>query len=389
MTLPWQINNIGTHTFGITSSNPTVPSEGGFEVPHQMEREYIYWIAKKLCKQASQPVIDLVDGYFCGGGTEGNIEGLWLGREALRAKGAQEMAILITPLTHYSVIKAAHLLDIRQHIVMVDINAQLEMDLASLRSTINRLIEQGLHHFIIVGTVGTTLCGSVDPIQGINQVIRESTDDTHFYFHVDASFGGYTVPFVTDDVLIGFENSEVQSIVVDGDKMGMLPYPGGVFLCRKNLQKLIQIDVPYIGSHMDATVSGSRSFVSVACGWYYIQQFGEKQHSEMVKECLRQRDRLASMLQGIPGLTLLPMSPYTNQLPVAMNLDLKHLNPLYNLRGDEIMYQGQLITVYKFCIFPHTFNHFETLVHDLQEALQASETPPHKKQQRWGEPHSH
>lgn len=343
-----------------------------------MEREYIYWMAKKLCKHDPQNVIDLVDGYFCGGGTEGNLEGLWLGREALVAQGATPagIVILLTPLTHYSIVKAAHLLDLKQHILMVPTNSQLEMDLVALRTTIDGCVSQGLHHFLIVGTVGTTLCGSIDPIQGINRIIQQYSREAKFYFHVDASFGGYTVPFVTDEVQIGFENSEVQSIVVDGDKMGMLPYPGGVFLCRKNLQQLIQIEVPYIGSHMDATVSGSRSFLSVACGWYYIHHYGEEHHRQMVQECLTQRDRLASMLRVIPGITLLPMSPYTNQLPVSMDLDLTRMNPLYNLRSDEIVYQGRKITVYKFCIFPHTFGHFEQLIHDLQQALKEPHQEP-------------
>lgn len=370
--VPLHINSIGTHTFGITQKTCDVPSEGGFEIPHKMERDFIWWIASMFYKNIlPQEVTDFIDGYFCGGGTEGNIEGLWIGREYLRSFSQDEVILVVTPLTHYSVMKGAHLLGIDKQLRFVKVNEKFEMDIDDLKKTID---EVSFHskNILIVGTVGTTLCGSIDPICQINSLIRNYATKANFYFHIDASFGGFTVPFITEEILVGFENSEVKSIVVDADKMGLLPYPSGIFLCRKNLQNLVKIDVPYVGSHMDMTISGSRTFVSVACGWYYMKAYGVPWHRLMVEQCISFRDKLAEMLKRVKGVIVLPYSPYTNMLPITAEIDPQLMNPLYNLRSDEVEYQNKSIRVYKLCIFPHTFNHLDQFVSDLAEAIDKS-----------------
>jgi tyrosine decarboxylase/aspartate 1-decarboxylase len=371
---PLQINNIGTHTYGITSSNSDVPVEGGFETPNKMEREYIWWIAQMLYKTLKGDIRDHIDGYFCGGGTEGNIEGMWIGREYLKSKSSDPINVIVTPLTHYSVLKGAYILNINDHTQYVKCNDRFEMDLDDLKNTIDRVILTS-NNLLIVGTASTTMCGSIDPISGINDIIL-SYKKTHplvnFYFHVDASFGGFTIPFVTNDILIGFENSEVQSITVDADKMGMLPYPSGIFLCRKDWQKLVKINVPYVGSHMDMTISGSRTAVSIACGWYYMKQYGVPWHRSMVQQCIAKRDELVEMLKNVEGVTILPYSPYVNMLPISVKIDPHTLNPLYNMRSDEVEYHGQKIPVYKLCIFPHTFEYFNQFVTDLEHAIEQS-----------------
>lgn len=371
MLTPLQINNIGSHTNGITSQNTEVLSEGGFEVPHQMERDYIWEISKMFYKTIPDGMIkDVIDGYFCGGGTEGNIEGLWIGREYLKSKCNDDIVVIVTPLTHYSIAKGAHILGINQHIQFVKMNDKFEMDVSDLKLTIDKLMTT-YHNFLIVGTVGTTMCGSIDPISEINKLIK-SYQTVNFYFHVDASFGGFTVPFVTNpsQILVGFENSEVKSIVIDADKMGLLPYPSGIFMCRKDLQNHVMIDVPYVGSHMDMTISGSRTFVSVACGWYYLKHYGVPWHTQFVTECIAKRNTLAEMLSHIKGVTVLPCSPYTNMLPISASFDSKYMNPLYNMRCDQLEYQGKMINVYKLCIFPHTFNYFDQFASDLSHAIE-------------------
>ena len=364
---PLQINNIGTHTYGITSDNSSVQTEGGFDVPHQMEKEYVWWIARMFAKHDPMNVINLVDGYFCGGGTEGNIEGLWIGRQWLK-ETPDHIGLLLSPLTHYSVVKGAHILEINKHIKYAKTNEKFEMDINDIKCVLESFLREGITKIIIVGTIGTTVCGSIDNIKEISYLI-DTFPKMKIYFHIDASFGGFTAPFVDEQNLYGFENRNVQSIVVDGDKMGMLPYPSGIFLCRKGLQDNIKIDVPYVGSHMDMTISGSRTFVSVACGWYYINTIGTNGHKQMVAECIAKRNDLAKKLTNVRGVTVLPYSEYTNILPISTPFEVSsQMDPNYNMRYDLVDYHGKSIIIYKLCIFPHVFNYIDRFVRDLDAA---------------------
>ena len=173
------------------------------------------------------------------------------------------------------------------------------------------------------------------------------------------------------DGYYGFEHAHVQSIVVDADKMGMLPYPSGIFLCRKNLQSIVNIDVPYISGHMDMTISGSRTFLSAACGWYYMNVIKDSGHTKMVAECIQKRNELVEKLKAVEGVTILPYSNYINILPISTPFDVSNkMHPNYNLRFDHIRYNNKDVIVYKLCIFPHTFAHIDQFVQDLKQALQ-------------------
>lgn len=60
--VPKHINAVGSHTHGIKG-------EGGFETIQKIEAQVIWMVASMI---GGSP--KTVDGYFCGGGTEANIE---------------------------------------------------------------------------------------------------------------------------------------------------------------------------------------------------------------------------------------------------------------------------------------------------------------------------
>jgi glutamate/tyrosine decarboxylase-like PLP-dependent enzyme len=373
-----QINMIGTHTINSSSQHEDNIGEGGFEIAQYYEREFIWWVGRKLCKHDPEHIKDLIDGYMNSGATESNIEGLWIAREYLRSLDPSPIYVVFTALTHYSITKAMHLLDIKNHQIIKH-DDDFSMDINDLRDTLNELMTK-TKNVIIIGNVGTTACGSIDSIHQINSVIDEFTGKLNVYFHVDAAFGGFTVPFAQDSMLVGFENSNVKSIAIDGHKMGRLPYPSGIFLCRKGLQQYVERRVQYIRGHSDDTVIGSRSAVGPICGFKYKETFGYDGHKQYVNECLINRDRLSGMLSCLPFVTILPHSPYTNMLPVIINVENgkipekyteEGLLKDYHLRNDEFMWHGQTRTVYKLCIMEHTFPVFEQFIKDLLDVYQA------------------
>lgn len=426
-----QINNIGTHTHNRAGDHP---AEGGFDETQRMEAEAIWMLASVMGGNR-----ETVDGYFCGGATEANLMGVWIGREYLRGHPDpmnRGIAVLCTPLTHYSVHKACGITDIGQSgvrvcvqcghehllvrdprgtgVVYVGMNDHGEMSPDALERTFRLLYADGFRRFIVIGNVGTTALGSIDPIVEIGAFIETQERETlaRFYLHVDAAFGGFTVPFVNPRLMFGFNVPRVMSVAVDGDKMGQLPYPAGVFLCRRGLQSLAARTVPYVLGHQDDTVSGSRSSLAPVLAWFQFQFEGMAGQRAYVEACIKARDRLAELLTTeLPAgiYRVLAVSPWVNLLPVVMSMDGTRipeaftskkirkedvppaLHPFlgmlddYHLRSDFIPRvpsdpDSCPSVVYKICVMPHLFTDadgrptdakFKQFVADLKAADQA------------------
>jgi len=94
-------NHIGCHTVGT--------SEKAFKGTQEIEREVLNVIAVDIFK--AQP--DSIDGYISSGGTEANIQALWMYRNFfMHHKNAilDEIAIISSEDTHYSIAKGANIL---------------------------------------------------------------------------------------------------------------------------------------------------------------------------------------------------------------------------------------------------------------------------------------
>lgn len=414
--LRMQLNAIGTHTHLKDDGQggwEKTPGEGGFDDVQIMESQAIWMISGML---GGTP--QTIDGNFCQGGTEANLQGMWIGREWLREtlvagdqiNAEKKIVIFVTPLVHYSVIKAAELLGLGKHerklctkcghhhrfigpmdgsgVNMVAMNSQGEMDPEALKSAILEKYRHGWRRFMVVPTVGTTALGSVDPIHQISQAldsIHKQHNDALMYMHVDASFGGFTVPFLNPEHNIGFDTNTpyLQSMALDADKMGHMPYPAGIFLCRKNLQDKIGRRVEYVGGHKDDTVSGSRSALAPLLAWYQFQALGIDGHTTYVRKCIELRDKLAIMIANTfspEQVDFFPRSNFTNFLPLEIKLKdgkIPHslvengLMEPYHLRDDCFPSNQRDVSscpcfVYKICIMPHhTLSHIKRFVADL------------------------
>lgn len=428
------INLIGMHTHGKYEDGVWVPKkgEGGFEHAQQLEAKVIWMIAGMI---GGTP--ETIDGLFCGGGTEANLQGMWVGRNWLRKHCTEPdrkvpnrrktdrretdrgdpiqkgIVILTTPLLHYSIIKNADILDIgegsfvrckkckKSHIfrsdssgagvTLVGMNSAFEMDVADLRRVVEEKYAKGFRRFMIVPTVGTTDTGSIDPIEAISSFIHafEKETKSKFYMHVDASFGGFTVPFVNPELKIGFTNPHVMSMTLDGDKMGRLPYPAGVFLCRKNLTTYIARRVAYVRGNMDDSVSGSRTALPAVLAWYQYSRDGVEGQRKYVQDCLDARNALAEKLEREMSdlVKVMPYSQWTNLLPIMILNDRKELKrhfveggilAAYQMRSDRIPHDTMDInscpdTIYKLCIMPHLLREgvLDTFVENLKRALRS------------------
>lgn len=377
-------NLIGAHTH-------SEKGEGGFEDVQAMERWAVRWISNLMGDQTA-------DGYFAGGGTEGNIMGMWIAREYLKHNNqAQEkkdfhITAIVPETIHYSVLKAFDMLGIIDW-VFVKNDSDLLIDMDDLRKIIDNKSTNGTTSFIIVGTSGICISGGNDPITEISDMIDEyksKEDSPDFYFHVDAAFAGFTVPFLTNDVQIGFRNKNVFSMVLDGHKMGLIPYPSGIFMCRKGFQEYVTRDVHYIRGGHDDTISGSRSAIGPVSAWYMFHKYGFEGYQKLAQDCITHRDILKKMLteRNIHGVRILKCDPYVNFMPVIIDIkdgkipekiEEEELYP-YHMRSDKFMIDGKEEYVYKVCVMRHTFmkngqhtlEHFTNFINDIENIVNSN-----------------
>ncbi len=308
-------NHIGYHTL-----NPNKPAEMGFAGTQALERDLVYRVASLL--GSKNPELG-IDGYVCNGGTDGNMHGLWMGMEKLvrdvpvgRKHNRKGVVILTSCLQHYSVLKwfnfrfgAETRMGVpRKHrsiLYELGTNERGEVTAPEVVRAIRLLYRRGYRRFLLALTAGTTNLGSVDQIPEINRALfalrRElGPRRVGFYIHVDAAFGGFILPFLEPGYKFGFQNRLVGSMCVDAHKMGRLPYPTGVFLCRKGwMRRYTSTKAPYLPNHVDYTLIGSRPGASAVATWAATQLLGWDGYKLAAEACMETTRYLKQRLEAL------------------------------------------------------------------------------------------
>ena len=112
--------------------------------------------------------------------------------------------------------------------------------------------------------------------------------ENDIYLHVDAAFGGYSIPFLNE---IGYELPKfdfslrgVCSITIDPHKMGLAPIPtGGILFREKKYLDAMSIETPYLTEERQSTIVGTRTGASTAATWALLKYFGKRRLSEGFK----------------------------------------------------------------------------------------------------------
>jgi glutamate/tyrosine decarboxylase-like PLP-dependent enzyme len=216
-------------------------------------------------------------------GSEFNIAQRGLG-PILAATGLRPV-VLASAAAHYSIAKACNVLGYGEAAArLIPVNERFQMDMGALEETLRGLAPDE-YLAAVIGIVGTTEEGAVDPIHRIRFLRDRSEQEWNrsFWIHVDAAWGGYLrtlfnglpvrhVPHgagleaVCDEYIraldlherfeldVGLDHPDVRTLEVrwsdretyaaflamaDGDsttvdphKMGYIPYPAGVVAFR-------------------------------------------------------------------------------------------------------------------------------------------------------------
>jgi tyrosine decarboxylase/aspartate 1-decarboxylase len=257
-------NHIGCHTL--------VRGEKIFKGTQEIERELI-----KLCaEEIFEGDADAQDGYVASGGTEANIEALWIYRNyfisELKAT-VNNIAIVYSEDSHYSLSKGANLLNIHSIVIKVDKNTR-EIIFPDLAEKIANAMENGIKYFIVNMNLSTTMFGSVDDIDKVTSFFNEK--NITYKLHVDAAFGGFIYPFSVSENRYTFKNKNITSITIDAHKMLQTPYGTGIFLIRKEWMKYVKTSEAQYIPGTDHTLCGSRSGANAIAAWMVLYNYGSE-----------------------------------------------------------------------------------------------------------------
>jgi tyrosine decarboxylase/aspartate 1-decarboxylase len=228
-------------------------------------------------------------GYITTGGTESNIQAL---RAAVQSHGRVDRAkanVIVPESAHYSFEKASQLLGIELRKASLD--DELRVDPTEMASLIDK------HTVALVAVAGTTEFGQVDPVEEIGRLAEEEG----IYFHVDAAFGGFVIPFLKGcQPAFDFTVPGVSSIAIDPHKMGMSTIPSGGLLYRKeSLMQPLEISAQYLTSQFQTSLAGTRSGASAAATYAVMRYLGRDGYRNIVAQCMENTQLLVDNMRRI------------------------------------------------------------------------------------------
>lgn len=279
-------NHIGCHTHTREKSEPF------FQGTQKIEIELIDLIAEEIFK--AEP--NSCDGYVSPGGTEANIQAMWVYRNYFQQEhGAKldEIALIYSADSHYSLPKGANLLGLNSIIIDVDFWTR-KLDLDQLKTQIQNAQAEGVKHFIVFQNLATTMFGSIDPIEETTAILKEN--NASFRLHVDGAFGGFVYPFAVVNDDFSFKNPDISSFTLDGHKMLQTPYGTGIFMIRRGMMQYAETPEASYVHGKDFTICGSRSGANAISIWMTLMIHGSMGWQVKVERFLERTSRFCSKL---------------------------------------------------------------------------------------------
>ncbi len=252
--------------------------------------------------------------------------------EVFRSDPMRVPVVLASKSAHYCWGKALDIVGLganQLHLLPTDRRQRLDLD--ALEEALYRNAERGVATLMVVGILGSTEEGAVDPIHRIEDLrARMAADGLFFWHHVDAAFGGYLASALPRDgsgraldyaasgdslldrdvydATAAIERTD--SITIDPHKWGYVPYPAGAVLFREYaVRDAIAYAAPYLPTEEEAgfggflgrwTIEGSRPGASAVAA--YLSQavlpLDPSGHGEMVRRCLSSRMQLVRALEA-------------------------------------------------------------------------------------------
>ena len=233
------------------------------------------------------------------------------------AKGLKRpLTVYASTETHSSVEKGVKIAGYgRENLRIVPVDADLALDPAALERAVAADEKDGFVPACVVGTVGTTSSGAIDPLAAIGRIAR----DHRMWFHVDAAYAG-TAALLPEKrpVLDGVELAD--SFVFNPHKWMLTNFDCSAYFVRDAgaLVRTFEIHPEYLKTGVDARVNNYRDW-GIQLGrrfralklWFVLRSYGVEGIRDMVREHLRLAGLFRDWVEAHPRFELLAPVPFS------------------------------------------------------------------------------
>jgi histidine decarboxylase len=273
--LKYHINNVGS------SFDAEIPYPLNC---HDLERECLEY----LLKLYGSPGLDEHRGYITTGGTEGNLYGMFLGREHFN----NNCLFVFSKSVHYSIYKVANILNVEYRLADIDIFGEIDYN------HFDRIVGNTNKNIVVVANIGSTMTGAIDHVDKLIKILDKHGRD--YYVHCDAALSGMMIPFIENTIAPALPcfKKNIYSIAISVHKFLGSPIPAGIVLADRNCMDKITKGIDYIHSN-DYTITGSRSGLAPLILWLALKKKDWNEHAKDVRYCIDQARYMQSQLNEI------------------------------------------------------------------------------------------
>lgn len=347
----------------INATNQSMDSWDQSPAGSLMEVQMIDWLRQKLGYGKGTA------GVFTSGGTQSNLMGVLLARDACIAKhwqteegnewrvqeygipadALQKVKVVCSENAHFSVQKNMAVMGMGfQSVVTVPTNRYGQMDMAALQQTLADLHAQGKIVACVVATAGTTDAGAIDDLPAI----RAAADQYSAWMHIDAAWGGALL--LSNEyrhMINGIELAD--SVTLDFHKHFFQSISCGAFLLRNEDDfRYIHYEAEYLNSAYDAehgvpnlvskSLQTTRRFDALKL-WLTIESLGETLYGSMIDNGIKLCQEVERHIQATDGLEM-TLSPQFASILFRVcppDYPAEYLDSLNQNVADELFARGE------------------------------------------------
>ncbi len=282
-----------------------------------IEVKLIQWLREQVGYSAGDA------GVFTSGGTQSNLMGLMLARDAFFARQGHsvqlqgltgdlsKIKVFCSESAHFSVQKNMALMGLGyQSVTQVKTDAFSRMDLADLQVKLAQAKAKGEQVMAIVATAGTTDAGAIDPLVEITTLGAQE----NIWVHVDAAWGGaLLLSEKYRHYLNGLECAD--SVTLDFHKQFFQTISCGAFLLKDARHfELMRYQAAYLNSDFDEeqgvpnlvskSLQTTRRFDALKL-WMGLEALGKKQYADIIDNGVTLSQDVAEYVSAQPHLELI------------------------------------------------------------------------------------
>ena len=145
-----------------------------------------------------------------------------------KGRDGSELCVFISDETHYSILMAANVMGLGyDNVIKIKTDEYGAMLIDELENAIQGVKDKGKIPLSVIGTAGSTVRGSFDPMREIASVCKKE----NMWFHIDAAWGGGCL--FSDKHRVLMDGAELaDSIAWDMHKMMGMPLICSAFLVK-------------------------------------------------------------------------------------------------------------------------------------------------------------